>query len=213
MSRLRPFKCTDLFHFNRVNLDHFTETYSTAYYLNYLATWPDLCFVSTHASCSESASASASASGSNAAGSGGGGGDTQIMGYLFGKAEGTDGAAPGAGPKEKERHGHVTAVTVGPEFRRLGLARELMGLLEEASSLMYSVSDGPALCCCEARRVVLTIRSAPFRSSGLLHRPLRSTFECSCCGPLPKFGLCGAQGSQRVLSGWGTGRVRRGWVW
>ncbi|PWN22168.1 acyl-CoA N-acyltransferase [Microstroma glucosiphilum] len=129
MSRLRPFKCTDLFHFNRVNLDHFTETYSTAYYLNYLATWPDLCFVSTHASCSESTASSDGAVGRA------GGGDTQIMGYLFGKAEGIDGAG---GTKEKERHGHVTAVTVGPEFRRLGLARELMGLLEEASSLMYS---------------------------------------------------------------------------
>lgn len=133
MSRLRPFKCTDLFNFNRVNLDHFTETYSTAYYLNYLATWPDLCFVSTHASCSESTS--------DGAALGGGGGDTQIMGYLFGKAEGVDGAGSGGGSKEKERHGHVTAVTVGPEFRRLGLARELMGLLEEASSLMYSVSE------------------------------------------------------------------------
>lgn len=63
------------------------------------------------------------------------------MGYLFGKAEGVDGAGSGGGSKEKERHGHVTAVTVGPEFRRLGLARELMGLLEEASSLMYSVSE------------------------------------------------------------------------
>ena len=30
-------------------------------------------------------------------------------------------------------HGHVTALTVSPEFRRLGLAGNLMGILEEAS--------------------------------------------------------------------------------
>ena len=30
-------------------------------------------------------------------------------------------------------HGHVTAVTVAPEFRRLGLAAKLMNILEETS--------------------------------------------------------------------------------
>lgn len=30
-------------------------------------------------------------------------------------------------------HGHVTAVTVAPEFRRLGLAQTLMDWLEEVS--------------------------------------------------------------------------------
>lgn len=30
-------------------------------------------------------------------------------------------------------HGHVTALTVAPEFRRLGLAGTLMGFLEEIS--------------------------------------------------------------------------------
>jgi N-terminal acetyltransferase B complex catalytic subunit len=30
-------------------------------------------------------------------------------------------------------HGHVTAVTVAPEYRRQGLAQKLMGLLEETT--------------------------------------------------------------------------------
>lgn len=104
MSRLRPFQATDLFTFNRINLDHFTETYSLGYYLQYLATWPELCFISTSPA-------------------------NQSMGYLFGKGEGN----------KKERHGHVTAVTVAPEFRRLGLAQKMMELLEVASDLLYDV--------------------------------------------------------------------------
>jgi N-terminal acetyltransferase B complex catalytic subunit len=33
----------------------------------------------------------------------------------------------------QEWHGHVTALTVGPMYRRLGLAEKLMQLLENAS--------------------------------------------------------------------------------
>jgi len=49
----------------------------------------------------------------------------KIMGYLMGKAEGRD----------ENWHGHVTAVTVAPEFRRLGLARQLMQLCEKMSEI------------------------------------------------------------------------------
>jgi N-terminal acetyltransferase B complex catalytic subunit len=35
-------------------------------------------------------------------------------------------------------HGHVTAVTVGPEYRRLGLAKKLMHILEEISENVYN---------------------------------------------------------------------------
>ncbi|TMW69541.1 hypothetical protein Poli38472_001697 [Pythium oligandrum] len=50
-----------------------------------------------------------------------------IMGYIMGKAEGVD----------ENWHGHVTAVTVAPEFRRLGLARNLMDYLENVSVELY----------------------------------------------------------------------------
>ncbi len=46
-----------------------------------------------------------------------------IMGYILGKAEG-DG---------EDWHGHVSALTVAPRFRRLGLADEMMKVLEDTS--------------------------------------------------------------------------------
>jgi len=42
---------------------------------------------------------------------------------VIGKAEGTG----------ENWHGHVSAVTVAPEYRRLGLARKLMDFIEELS--------------------------------------------------------------------------------
>ncbi|ETV94894.1 N-alpha-acetyltransferase 20, NatB catalytic subunit, variant [Aphanomyces invadans] len=50
-----------------------------------------------------------------------------MMGYVMGKAEG----------KGENWHGHVTAVTVAPEFRRLGLAKNLMDYLENVSVELY----------------------------------------------------------------------------
>ena len=46
---------------------------------------------------------------------------------VMGKAEG----------KGENWHGHVTAVTVAPEFRRLGLAKNLMDYLENVSIELY----------------------------------------------------------------------------
>jgi len=50
------------------------------------------------------------------------------MGYVFGKAEGIG----------HEWHGHVTAITVGPQYRRLGLGRKMMELLEYVSQKVYN---------------------------------------------------------------------------
>ena len=47
----------------------------------------------------------------------------EIMGYIMGKAEGHG----------ENWHGHVTALTVSPDYRRLGLAAMLMNYLEEVS--------------------------------------------------------------------------------
>lgn len=51
----------------------------------------------------------------------------QAMGYIFGKAEGTG----------ENWHGHVTAVTVAPAYRRQRLAEKLMGVLEDVSTHMH----------------------------------------------------------------------------
>ncbi|KAG5437083.1 hypothetical protein PCANB_001204 [Pneumocystis canis] len=52
---------------------------------------------------------------------------TKLMGYVMGKAEGTG----------KQWHGHVTALSVASEYRRLGVARDLMKLLENISENIY----------------------------------------------------------------------------
>lgn len=42
----------------------------------------------------------------------------------------------------EEWHGHVTALSVAPEFRRLGLAAKLMEMLEEISERFVSGLGG-----------------------------------------------------------------------
>lgn len=51
----------------------------------------------------------------------------RLMGYVLGKAEGEDNLW----------HGHVSAVTVAPEYRRLGLAKTLMDYFENISIHTY----------------------------------------------------------------------------
>jgi N-terminal acetyltransferase B complex catalytic subunit len=102
MSILRPFKASDMFKFNNINLDIWTETYGIGFYLSYLSRWPDLCCVQEAPS-------------------------GRMMGYVLGKAEG----------QGAEWHGHVTAITVAPEYRRLSLARKMMSLLEMVSEEIY----------------------------------------------------------------------------
>ncbi|EIE19634.1 catalytic subunit of N-acetyltransferase [Coccomyxa subellipsoidea C-169] len=104
MTTLRRFTCDDLFTFNSVNLDFFTETYNLPFYLQYLANWPEYCLMAE-------------------------GAGQQAMGYILGKVEGED----------ENWHGHVTALTVAPDFRRQGLARNLMDLLE---SVTHKVHNG-----------------------------------------------------------------------
>uniref|UniRef100_A0A8R1E322 N-alpha-acetyltransferase 20 n=1 Tax=Caenorhabditis japonica TaxID=281687 RepID=A0A8R1E322_CAEJA len=47
----------------------------------------------------------------------------EIMGYIMGKIEGRD----------ENWHGHVTAVSIAPDYRRLGLAAYMMDFLEKTS--------------------------------------------------------------------------------
>ena len=55
-------------------------------------------------------------------------GSGDIMGYVMGKVEGLG----------KDWHGHVTALTVAPEYRRLGLACKMMKFLEQVSEEIYN---------------------------------------------------------------------------
>lgn len=49
--------------------------------------------------------------------------DNTLMAYVIGKAEG----------EKEDWHGHVSAVTVAPQYRRLGLATKLMEFTESLS--------------------------------------------------------------------------------
>ena len=111
MTTVRPFEPTDLFKFNNVNMDHWTETYSNGFYLNYLAQWPDMMLTACAAH------------------------SDKIMGYVVGKTEGR--AAKRLVAEEMTLHGHVTAVTIAPEYRRLGVAQMLMDFFELASERIY----------------------------------------------------------------------------
>lgn len=62
--------------------------------------------------------------------------DCVVCAAVMGKAEGS--------VAREEWHGHVTALSVAPEFRRLGLAAKLMEMLEEISersALREQVND------------------------------------------------------------------------
>lgn len=50
-----------------------------------------------------------------------------VLGYILGKAEG----------EGTNWHGHVTAVTVEPDYRRQGLAKKLMDLLEDVTEKVH----------------------------------------------------------------------------
>jgi len=90
----------DLLKFNNINLDVLTETYNMPFYYHYMSKWPESFTV---------------AEGPNIDSKDADGGGV-LMAYILGKAEG-DG---------QSWHGHVSAVTVAPSYRRLGLAKTLM---------------------------------------------------------------------------------------
>ena len=88
MATIRPMNMFDLLKYNNVNLDILTETFYTNFYGHYFNKWQEYCVVSE---------------------------DTvsNIQGYLLGKVEGNEGS-----DLIKDWHGHVSAITVAPQFRR-----------------------------------------------------------------------------------------------
>ncbi|OCT48837.1 N-terminal acetyltransferase B complex catalytic subunit naa20 [Cladophialophora carrionii] len=105
MPTIRRVQPSDLFHLNLCNLDPYTENYDLNFYLTYLMRWPSLF------QCIEE--------------------HGQIVGYIIGKVEespshllNTEHYLPW--------HGHVTALSIAPQYRRLGYGKLLTESLEKA---------------------------------------------------------------------------------
>ncbi|QSZ30449.1 hypothetical protein DSL72_000003 [Monilinia vaccinii-corymbosi] len=107
MTTLRPFSALDVLKFNPTNLDPLTETYDLSFYFSYLARWPHLFTVAESPS-------------------------SLITGYIMGKTESSPQAMLlSKSPHYLPWHAHITALTVSPSARRLGLARTLSQVLEK----------------------------------------------------------------------------------
>ncbi|KAK4996357.1 N-alpha-acetyltransferase 20 [Elasticomyces elasticus] len=120
MSSLRPMVPMDLLKFNECNLDHLTETYNIAFYLEYLTKWPQLCQVVE-------------------------GREGRIQAYILGKVESSPFPCPISSietpadiakltkrwPNYLPWHAHITCLTVAPSARRLGHATRLSEVLEQ----------------------------------------------------------------------------------
>lgn len=148
MSELRRFRAQDLFSFNPINLDRLTETYNLSFYLSYMATWPDL-FLVQHSPSSSAARQSSQPllqilSLNNTTPPPPPAREGRMMGYLMGKLEG----------RGTDWHSHVTAITVSPEYRRLGLAKGMMDVFESSSDLYPPHHLYPPFLCQELMSVI-----------------------------------------------------------
>jgi len=107
MTSIRRMEPKDLLHMNLCNLDHLTENYDLSFYLNYLMTWPALSIVVEDMGL--------------------------IVGYIMGKLE-EQPRQMQSSPHYTPWHGHITVLTVAPQYRRMGFARLLCEHLERASN-------------------------------------------------------------------------------
>lgn len=139
MTSIRPFEMSDLFKFNNINLDNLTETFNMPFYLAYQSQWPESFVVAegpgttlgqqSHTTTTTSpggGSATSTMSSIHSVPNASTG--PSLMGYMLAKAEGAGNLW----------HSHVSAVTVCPTYRRLGLAKVLMDDLETYSSQVYN---------------------------------------------------------------------------
>ena len=94
--------------------------YNLSFYWNYLAKWPDLFTAAVSPSGALMGYSALWRGHTVTVVAGGGAAVACAIGAVIGKAEGSD----------VLWHGHVSCVTVAPEYRRLGLAKVLMDDLE-----------------------------------------------------------------------------------
>lgn len=126
MATFRRFRPDDVYRFSKCNLDPLTETYDLSFYLQYHAKWPSLFQV-----CEDT--------GGNIIGY------SRLSPCALNKLR-TDGHEPAVMGKVESSpdaykfsehylpwHAHITALTVAPEARRLGIGKILTEQLEAAA--------------------------------------------------------------------------------
>ncbi|KAI0598127.1 N-acetyltransferase 5 [Biscogniauxia sp. FL1348] len=107
MTSFRAFRPSDLDRFSKCNLDPLTETYDLSFYLQYYSRWPSLFQVAQDE-------------------------NGNIIGYIMGKTE----SSPDYFQYSEHYlpwHAHITALTVAPEARRLGIGKVLTEKLEASA--------------------------------------------------------------------------------
>mmetsp|Transcript_12913 Transcript_12913/g.19070 ORF Transcript_12913/g.19070 Transcript_12913/m.19070 type:complete len:207 (+) Transcript_12913:192-812(+) len=96
---IRPASVSDLPLIQSCNLRTLPENYTPYFYETQLKTWPELCLVAEDTGIPGS-----------------------VVGYTLGKVEQTQETRTG-------RQGHVTSISVLPEYRKLGIAKHMMKAL------------------------------------------------------------------------------------
>ncbi|KAJ6000452.1 N-acetyltransferase (Nat5) [Penicillium waksmanii] len=109
MSSITRMSPLDLLSMNRTNLDPLTENYDLGFYLNYLTRWPSLFSVIKDR-------------------------EAGVVGYIMGKLE-EQHPSMRASEHYTPWHGHITVLTVAPDWRRLGFASRLTEQLEHGSDI------------------------------------------------------------------------------
>lgn len=108
MTSVREMQLDDLFKFNVLVFDPFTEVYRLSFFIRHLAQWPEIALAATSP-------------------------DDRLIGFIFGKCQ--------VGPKKEDPlHGHVCVLTVSQQYRRLGIASQLMNrfaLLQELQGAWF----------------------------------------------------------------------------
>ncbi|KAJ7077003.1 acyl-CoA N-acyltransferase [Mycena belliarum] len=110
---IRRATADDLFGVQATNLQNLPENYLMKFWMYHAMTWPQISFVAEDHK-------------------------GRIVGYVLAKIDEPEDTDNGA--KKAEVHGHVNSISVLRSYRRLGLARKLMLLSQEAMVSVYKAS-------------------------------------------------------------------------
>ncbi|XP_006463553.1 hypothetical protein AGABI2DRAFT_187118 [Agaricus bisporus var. bisporus H97] len=115
---VRLARAEDLIGMQASNLQNLPENYTMRFWIYHLMSWPQLSYVAEDHK-------------------------GRIVGYVLSKIDEPDEDNP-----EGETHGHVNSISVLREYRRLGIARKMMLLSQDAMEKIY----GAAYCSLHVRK-------------------------------------------------------------